>query len=131
MAQAVTRRQLRSFGFLVGGIFALLGVWPAVVHGLPWRVWALLLAGILVVPAALHPPLLVWPYRGWMAIGHALGFINTRIVLSLFFYLVLTPVGVVLRWMGKDSMRRDWDPGAASYRQPREPRPGTHMRQQF
>jgi hypothetical protein len=126
-----TRRQLRSFGFLVGGVFALLGTWPAAVHGLPPRVWALVLAAALVLPAAIHPRILAQPYRAWMALGHALGLVNTRIILSLFFYLVLTPVGVVLRWMGKDPMRRAWDPAAVSYRQPREPRPGSHMRQQF
>jgi hypothetical protein len=131
MGNTAGRRQLRSFGFLVGGVFAVLGAWPAVVHGQPPLFWALAIAALLVLPAAVYPPLLAHPYRAWMAVGRVVGWINTRIILAVFFYLVLTPVGLVLRWMGKDPMRRAYDPAAASYRQPREPRPGTHMRHQF
>jgi hypothetical protein len=49
----------------------------------------------------------------------------------LFFCLVLTPVGLVMRLLGRDPMRRAYDPDAASYRQPRGPRAGDHMRHQF
>jgi len=131
MGKPTERRQERSFGFLVGGVFAILGAWPAVVHGQPPRVWALVVAALLVLPAAVHPPLLAYPYRVWMAVGRVLGRINTRIILTVFFYMVLTPVGLVMRWMGRDPMRRARDPAAASYRQPRAQRPGAHMRHQF
>jgi hypothetical protein len=124
-------KPLRSFGFLVGGVFALLGVWPRLVHGAPWRLWALVAAALLVVPAAVAPRLLAPVHRVWMRVGHWLGFINTRIILGVAFYLVFTPVGAVMRWCGRDPMGRRFDRDAASYRIPREPRGGEHMRQQF
>lgn len=131
MDKAATPRQLRSFGLIVGGVFSLLGVWPAVVHGLPLRAWALGLGGILIAPALVLPALLRWPYRAWMAVGRVLGWINSRIILSIFFYVILTPVGILFRILGKDPMRRRYDPAAGSYRQARKARPASHMRHQF
>jgi Saxitoxin biosynthesis operon protein SxtJ len=131
MDSAASPNQLRSFGLIVGGVFSLLGVWPALVHGRPLRAWALGLGGLLIVPALVYPALLRGPHRVWMAAGGLLGWINSRIILSIFFYVILTPVGVFLRLLGKDPMRRRYDPKAGSYRQTREPRPASHMWHQF
>jgi hypothetical protein len=125
------RRQLRQFGFIVGGGFAVVG-------GLRWilgrgapRPILLGLAAVLVLAALAWPEALRWPQRGWMALGHVLGWINTRILLGAVFFLVVTPIGAVARLFGRDPMRRTFDPDATSYRQEREARPGTHMRQPF
>jgi hypothetical protein len=112
-------------------VFAVIGVWPRLFHGEGFRIWALVPAALLVVPAAVYPALLKYPYRGWMVVGHALGWFNTRVILTLFYYVVLTPMGMVLRLTGRDPMRRRYEPEAPSYRQTREARPGSHMRQQF
>jgi hypothetical protein len=125
------KKALRSFGFIVGGVFAVIGLWPRLLEGQGVRTWALALAALLALPAAASPALLTYPYKAWMMVGHALGWINTRVILSLFYYVILTPVGIVFRLAGRDSMRRRYDQEAPSYRQPRESRPGSHMRQQF
>jgi hypothetical protein len=124
-------KQLRSFGLIVGGVFSVLGVWPVLVHGLAIRAWALGIGGLLIVPALIYPAVLKGPHRAWMTAGRLLGWINSRIILSIFFYVILTPIGVFLRLLGKDPMRRRYDPTAGSYRQAREPRPASHMRHQF
>ena len=124
-------RTLRSFGLLVGGVWGVIGAWPMVFRREPPRLWALGLMAALVGLGLLFPSALRQPYRGWMALGHALGYVNTRILLGLVFYLVVTPTGFVMRLFGKDPMRRRFDAGAPSYRIDREPRPGSHMRQQF
>jgi hypothetical protein len=131
MEQAAGRRQWRSFGLIVGGALALLGAWPAVARGGSPRAWALTLAALLIGSALLHPPILRHPHAWWMRLGRTLGWINTRIILSLLFYGVFTPIGVIRRWMGKDSMRRSFEPGAETYRVLRHPRPGSHMKHQF
>jgi hypothetical protein len=131
MENGIGPRSLRSFGLTVGGVFALLGVWPALAHGLPMRVWALAAGGLLLAPALTAPAMLSGPYKVWMAAGRVLGRINTGILLSVFFYVVLTPVGTIARLAGKDPMRRRFDPAASSYRQQRLPRPASHMRRQF
>ncbi len=126
-----TPKQLRSFGLLVGGIFAVISLWPLVWHGEMLRIWAIIVAGALAVPAVVMPKCLKLIYRGWMAIGDVLGWINTRIILGIVFYGVVTPIGVYRRWRGYDAMRRGWDAQAETYRVLRESRDASHMQRQF
>jgi hypothetical protein len=127
----VTPKQLRSFGFMVGGIFAIIGLWPMLWRGEEVRVWAMVVAGLLLLPAAVYPQSLRWPYRGWMAVGQVLGWVNTRIILGVIFYGLFTPMGVIMRWAGRDQLRLKHDPQAETYRIDRQPRPSSHMRRQF
>ncbi len=131
MKNEMTGSQLRSFGFTVGGIFALMALWPAVVRGQTPRWWALAAAGCLLVPAFIFPQALFWPHRGWTALGHVLGWINTRIILGLVFYVIVTPMGMVRRWLGKDPMGKRLRPDLESYRVLRQPRPPSHLKRQY
>jgi hypothetical protein len=116
---------------MVGGIFALIGVWPAVWRGQPLRLWSLILGGVLLVLALAWARSLTHVYRLWMTAGEVLGWINTRLLLGGLFYLLFTPVGVWMRLRGKDPMRRTLAPEAESYRVVRQPRPSSHMTHQF
>jgi len=123
-------KQLRSFGFLVGGVFALLGLWP-LLFGKDMRLWAVIPAGALLFLAVLVPASLGPVYRVWMKIGHVLGWINTRIILSVVFYGMFCPMGFIMRLAGKDPMRRRYEPESNTYRVLSSPRPGSHMLRQF
>jgi hypothetical protein len=131
MQNEIASNQLRSFGLTVGGIFAGIGVWPLLIHNAEPRWWSLIIAGALLLPAAIYPHSLLWPYKGWMMIGHILGWINTRIILGLVFYGVVTPIGLVRRWLGKDPMGRELRPDLDSYRIIRKPRSGSHLHRQY
>ena len=131
MPNEITNKQLRSFGFTVGGIFALIGLWPLVIRGEGLRLWAVVLAACLLVPAIILPRSLVWVHKGWMAVGHVLGWINTRIILGVVFYGIVTPIGIVRRWLGKDPMGRRLRPDLDSYRVVRKPRPRSHLTKQY
>jgi O-antigen/teichoic acid export membrane protein len=131
MPNEITRKQLRSFGFTVGGIFALIALWPVVIRAEDPRWWAVVVAGCLLVPAIVFPHSLRWIYKGWMALGHILGWINTRIILGFIFYFVVTPIGIVRRWLGKDPMGRQLRPDLDSYRVRRSSRPASHLRKQY
>ena len=124
-------KHLRSFGLIVGGIFALIGVWPVVWRGQPLRLWSLTLGGLLLVLGLVLPRSLTQLYRLWMTVGEVLGWINTRVILGAIFYLLFTPMGLYMRLRGKDPMRRTLVPEAESYRVVRQPRPSSHMRHQF
>ena len=131
MAENVPKKTLRSFGLLVGGVWGVIALWPMVFRHEPPRLWALGLMAALVGLGLVAPAALRHPYRGWMALGHALGYVNSRILLSLVFYLVVTPMGFVMRLFGRDPMRRGFDPKSPTYRIDREARPGSHMKHQF
>jgi polyferredoxin len=127
----IDRRELRRFGLLVGSILVLIGVWLTVSQGLSMLSVVIGLGTGLIVLGWLHPPALQQVYRGWMTVGHVLGWINTRIILGVIFYGLITPMGFAMRVMGKDFMRRSSQPEAASYRVPRVARPASHVRRQF
>jgi hypothetical protein len=129
--EEITPKELRSFGFMVGGIFTAIGIWPLIVHGEDARWWALVLAAFLILPAGIFPVALVWPYKGWMLIGHVLGWINTRIILGFVFYVVVTPIGLYRRLLGKDPMGRQLRPELDSYRVVRNPRRSSHLTKQY
>jgi Saxitoxin biosynthesis operon protein SxtJ len=131
MPNDITKKQLRSFGFTVGGIFAVIAFWPLMLRGEDPRGWALMIAACLLVPGAVFPRSLVWVHKVWMAAGHIMGWINTRIILGFVFYLIVTPTGLIRRWLGKDPMGRQLRPDLDSYRIVRKPRPASHLTKQY
>ena len=126
-----SNRQLRSFGLIVGGVFLVIGAWPYLWRGQPPRSLALVLSGLLILPGLVWPAALPKPYDLWMAIGHMLGWINTKIILTVMFYTVFTPAAFIMRLIGRDPMNRDSDAGTSTYRVLRQPRAGSHMKNQF
>ena len=76
-------KELRNFGLIVGGVFSVIGLWPMVWRGEPVRLWALIIGGLLIGMGSVVPTWLAPINRGWMWIGHVLGWINTRIILGV------------------------------------------------
>lgn len=131
MEQVVEKRELRNFGLMVGGILCVVGIWPMVRYGEAIRLWAIL-PGVLLVPLGLAAPTLLAPiFKIWMKIGHVMGWINTRIILGVLYFGLITPMGVVMRMFGWDSMSRALRQDAESYRVVRQPRLRNHMTRQF
>ena len=106
MKEKTSKKQLREFGLLIGFGFPLLIGWliPALIgHGLrEWTLWVGFL-GILI--GLTSPRLLYYPYKVWMALGHALGWANSRIILGLVYIIVLLPIAFVMRPIGYDPLR--------------------------
>lgn len=119
-----TTRQLREFGLVVGGLCLVVLSWllPAL-HGHPPLIWPIWIGVPLILLGLIAPRSLRQAYRGWMALGHALGWVNSRIALGLVYWLVLQPIALVMRLSGHDPLRNRWDPKASTYREVRRPRP--------
>ena len=131
MDQAATRKELRQFGLMVGAVFTVIGLWPLVFRGEPLRLWAIGTGGLLIACGGILPQLLAPIHKGWMWVGHIMGWINTRILLGIVFYALVTPIGLVFRLMGKDTMRQAFAESSTTYRVVRSPRPPAHMKYQF
>ena len=124
-------KQLRSFGLIVGVGFAVIGVGPMVFRHEGPRLWAFAIAAPLALLGLVAPSTLKYPYKAWMALGGALGYVNTRIILSVMYFTIFLPAGLVMRVLGKDPMRRKLDPKSETYRVSREARPREHMTRMF
>jgi len=117
----------RNFGLLVGGVFAALGLWWIYRGKFGVVAPAFLVAGAaLMILGAVFPRSLVAVNRAWMALAEALGFVMTRVILAIVFYLVVTPIGLFKRLQGWDPLRLRakgsesyWEPYSARQRDPR------------
>ncbi|HUL01642.1 MAG TPA: SxtJ family membrane protein [Gemmatimonadales bacterium] len=110
MADAATARLTpnagRRFGLTVGGALIVLAVlfW--------WRgrgtaaVVLLAIGCTLVVAGALAPARLGPVYTIWMGIGKAISKVTTPIILGILYFLIVTPLGIVMRLVGRDPLRR-------------------------
>jgi predicted membrane metal-binding protein len=122
----------RGFGLVFAGFFALVALWP-LWRGGSARLWALVVAGAFLTTALSWPALLAPMNRAWTQIGLLLHRIVNPIVMGIIFYGAITPLGLVMRWAGRDPLRLRRDPGASTYwieRRPPGPAPET-MANQF
>ena len=110
----------RAFGLVFTAVFALVGLWPLVSSHAP-RVWALVVAAAFLGVAIARPALLAPLNRLWMRLGLLLNRIVSPLVLLVVFYLVVTPMGLVMRLLGKDPLRLKARAPGASYWIAREP----------
>lgn len=127
------RRELRNFGLLVGGVFLALGLFFLFRHK-PYALWAVVPGAVLMGLGLIFPPALRHIYMAWMSLAVVLGFIVSHIILVVFFFLVVTPIGLLSRFMGKDFLRLKLDRKSTTYWMPREPRKDAspeHYEQQF
>ncbi|MDX1460237.1 MAG: SxtJ family membrane protein [Xanthomonadales bacterium] len=125
------RPGLRQFGLMFAAVLAVL--FGVVIAGFrhgwtawhAWPLWPWIVAGMIAAWALVHPASLKWLYRPWMRFAVVAGWINTRLIMLLLFYLVMLPIGLVMRLFGHDPMRRRFDPDAGSYRvESDKPSPG-------
>jgi hypothetical protein len=127
----IPNRRLRSFGLIVASGFAVVGVAPAILRAQDPRIWALTFMTVLASTALIFPPALRPFHRIWMTMGEMLGWLNTRIILTLTYYLLIVPIGATLRLIGNDPMRRNYDKHAETYRIACSKRPASHMYHQY
>ena len=129
---ARSARELRKFGLTVGGVFLLLGL-VSWYRGHVWPPRVLWTAGVLLVVPGLVAPLVLGPVeRAWMRMAAALGYVNTRIILGVLYFVVFVPFGAVMR-LFRDPLDRRLDDDRSSNWIRREPEPAdrTRYQQQF
>lgn len=111
------RKGLREFGLLTGAIIAVLFglVLPLLRgHGTPILPW--IISSVLGLLALLLPQSLAPIYQIWMRIGLILGWINSRIILGITFFVVVTPMSVIMRFLNRDPLSRQFEAQLTTYR---------------
>lgn len=118
-----TTKELREFAYVMAGafpvVFCLILPW-LFSHKIPY--WPLGLSAIFLLQAFIYPPSLIPVQKLWMRIGAVLGWINTRIILGVVFYLLIAPIGWVQRTRGKLHYKTGYQPQAETYKIPRTQR---------
>ena len=106
MTNNIPKKKLREFGFLIGFTFPFLIGWILpLIGGHSFRTWTLFISIPSIILAVTNPILLLYPYRAWMKLGLILGWVNSRIILGLVFFIVLQPIALIMRILGHDPLR--------------------------
>ena len=108
------KSDLRKFGITIGVILLIIAGF------LFWKekesFQILLTFGITFCILGIAIPIILKPiYWVWMIFATILGWIMTRVILSLLFYIIITPIGLILRFFGKQFLELRWDKSKESY----------------
>jgi len=127
-----TRAVLREFGLVFGlMVIALLGIVIPLLWGSGLVLWPLNLGGVSILLGLVVPQLLRPFYYGWMRFSQVFAWINNAIVLSLVYYAVVTPMGVVMRSLTQYDPLHTRKSNQPSFRKPSAHRPSQSMEKPF
>ena len=107
-------KDLRKFGLTVGIVFFLIGcilIWK---HK-PSQFYFLSIGAALICFGLIFPTILRPLNKAWMTLAVLLGWLMTRVILSLLFYFVITPISLIARISGKHFLDLKIDKSRASY----------------
>ncbi|MFH1862747.1 MAG: SxtJ family membrane protein [bacterium] len=116
MNMPYTKKQIRIWALVMSAALAIVGgvqflIWSHIrTATILWIIGALFLLLGLFFPMVLKP--IFWL---WMKFAAGLGWLNTRIILALAYFLMFTPIGLVTRLFGVDLIKQRWDRKAESY----------------
>ena len=115
MKKTITNKDLRQFGIVLGLILIALG-------GIHFKKgndaifpWLLTIGLISVVTGTFLPGILRPIYTVFTKVTNAIGWFNTRVILILVYYFILSPIGLVMRLFGKDPLDRNIDKKIETY----------------
>ena len=114
--------QERSFGISVGGVLLGIAAFALWRERMLLAQWAGGIGAVLLVLGLTRPRLLKWPSAVWWKFATVLGYINARVILTVAFAIVLTPIGLVWRLTGHDPLARrrknwpGWSPSPERFR---------------
>ena len=91
----------KEFGILFFIVFLIIGLWP-LLNNSSIRIWALIIALLFLVLGILNLKILTPLKKGWIKFGELLGKIISPIIMGFIFFLIITPIGLFMRLIGKD-----------------------------
>lgn len=125
------KKGLREFGLVTGAIVAVLfglffpWLFEQPLPMWPWLVFAILGAWGLLAPMSLRPV-----YRVWMRFGLLMSKVTTPLIMSIVFFVVITPAALLVKIFGKDAMARKFN-SSESYRVPSQKSPAEQLKRPY
>ena len=119
----------RSFGVVFSVVFLIISFWPLFTEG-TIRIWAIFIAILFLLISYFKPDALYPLNKIWFKFGLLLGNIVSPIVMGIVFFIIVTPIGIIMRIIGKDLLNKKINNSVKSYWIKREQMIGT-MKNQF
>ena len=91
----------RSFGIVFFVVFILIALYP-LIHNEEIRIWSLIISSIFLILGLINSRILNPLNKLWFKFGILLGKIVSPIIMGIIFFLVVTPIGFIMRILGKD-----------------------------
>ena len=118
----------RNFGLVFFIVFLIVSLWP-LTYGEPIRIWLVIISMVFLILGLMNSKLLTPLNKLWFKFGMILGAIVTPIVMGLIFFLIVTPIGLIMRIMGKDLLNKKYEKKKETYWIKRDKSIGTMKRQ--
>ena len=118
----------RSFGLLFFVVFLIVSLWPLTHEG-SIRIWSVIVSAVFLILGLINSRLLTPLNVLWFKLGMILGAIISPIVMGIVFFLVVTPIGLLLSIMGKDVLNKKYNKKKETYWIKRNTPIGTMKRQ--
>ena len=91
----------RNFGIVFFVVFLLISIWP-IMDGQALRVWSLVISLIFLFLGILNSKILTPLNLAWIKLGEILGRFIAPVVMAVIYFLIVTPIGLFMRIIGKD-----------------------------
>ena len=109
-----SKSSVKSFGLLFFIVFLLIGLWPLMYNG-DLRIWSLIFSVVFLILGLTESKILIPLNKYWIKLGELLGKIIAPIVMAIIFFLVLTPISLLLKIFKKDVLRLELSKKKESY----------------
>jgi hypothetical protein len=119
----------RNFGLVFFATFLIVSFWP-LMYSEPIRVWAIFISLLFLILGLTNSKILTPLNKLWFKFGIILGNIVSPIVMGLVFFLVVTPIGLFMKIIGKDFLNLKYDNKKRTYWIKRD-KPSGSMKRQF
>ena len=118
----------RSFGIVFFIVFLLIALYP-LTHGGEIRIWSLIISLIFLILGLLNSKILAPLNKIWFKFGILLGKIVSPLIMGIIFFLVVTPIGFIMRLLGKDVLNLKYKKNKSYWIEKKGPK--SKMKNQF
>ena len=116
--EIITKKTLQEFGVIFGlGLPLIIGWLIPFLFGHSPRAWTLFFGIPTLILSIICPRALQLPYKIWIKIGIILGWINSKIILGIVFFVILIPISLIMKTFKYDPLKKNLLKNQISYRE--------------
>ena len=116
--EIITKKTLREFGIIFGiGLPLIIGWLIPTLFGHSLRAWTLAIGIPTLIISVFYPKILKLPYKIWIKLGIILGWINSKIILGIVFFIILIPISLIMKVFKYDPLKKNLSKDKISYRE--------------